>query len=776
MSPQNPSPAQLRVFALLALLYGGLTLALLPWSHVPGPRLPEVIAACNGCIALADLCTAALLGREFLRQPRPALLLLACAYVFSGIMALLHLAVFPGALFAERLFGNPQTTAWLFIFWRLGTGLLFLATVLLARRPALALDDAQRARWLGIAAGSSVAACALVAAFTSTLDVKVVVGTHFTGANISLIVAYQAVCAISLVILWRARGFGDMLYLWLALVLVASMTDQILGSLSGAQYTIGWHAAKASSAISACLLLIFWLSSMKPSERAGTLNGIAAYVAAFTAVLAALLLRWFLTPWLERSYPFVTLFGAVAIGVWIGGWRPAAVAALGGYFCALVFVHPGDEPRIDRVADDIGSVLYFAVTGVIIGLGDAMRRARDRLHASETLLRERAAELQAADDNKSRFLALLSHELRNPLAPLANGLALLSMDVDAGAAARTRAMMQRQVSQLRRLIDDLLDVSRIDQGKLHLQREPMAIDAAVRSAVETARPVIEERRQVLVVDLAPAPLHVDGDPVRLCQVVANLLHNAAKFTPPGGRIEVAAWPEGADAVVRVKDNGAGFEPGDAQRIFDMFVQLDGTRSQAAGGLGLGLTLVRSLVAMHGGRVEARSEGRGRGAEITIRLPLAAAPHPVAPPPSRDARGETGGRVLVVDDNRDAADTLAQVLERRGFEVAACYDGPEALARSRDFLPDVAFIDLDMPGMSGFELARHLRDGSRERPLRLVALTGLGARRDIEETRAAGFEAHLTKPARVEEVIQLAALMAPGAAYAPPRSTLPSSGS
>jgi signal transduction histidine kinase/CheY-like chemotaxis protein len=755
MSPQTPTASQLRLFSLLAVIYGGLTLALLPWSHTPGPRLPQVILACNGCIALADLCTAALLGRQFVRDGRSALLLLACAYVFSGVMALLHLSVFPGALLRERLFGNPQTTAWVFIFWRLGTGMLFLAAVLGARLPVRTADARQRLRFLATAVASSLAACALLAALGSTLEVQVVVDTHFTGANITLIALYQAVCALTLLLIWRARGFGDMLYVWLALVLVASMTDQLLGSMSGAQYTIGWHVAKASSAISACLLLVFWLSSMEPSEREGMLNGVAAYVAGLTAVLAALLLRWFLTPWVGAEYPYATLFGAVAIAVWIGGWRPAIVAAALGYLGARIFfIVPVGELRIERVADYIGLVVYIALCAVIIGLGDAMRRARDRLHASDIQLRQRAAELQAADANKSRFLALLSHELRNPLAPLSNGLALLAMGQDEKMLGRTRTMMQRQLVHLRRLIDDLLDVSRIDQGKLQLHRERMSLAGAVRSAVEAARPGIDEKDQTLVVTGASESLHVDGDAVRLSQVVSNLLNNAAKFTPRGGRIELTVTEESGAVLVRVKDDGVGFEPSQAQRIFDMFVQLDETRSQSAGGLGLGLTLVRSIVTMHGGQVEARSEGRGRGAEFCFRLPLIPPPSDAAEAPGPASNNQAQCRVLVVDDNRDAADTLAQILELRGFEVVVCYDGATALAASRIDPPDIAFIDLDMPGMTGYELARRLREEMSDRVVQLVALTGMGRKSDIEGTRQAGFACHLTKPARVEDIIDL----------------------
>jgi signal transduction histidine kinase/ActR/RegA family two-component response regulator len=385
----------------------------------------------------------------------------------------------------------------------------------------------------------------------------------------------------------------------------------------------------------------------------------------------------------------------------------------------------------------------------------ALNEASDAILARDRELRRQASELQAADANKSQFLALLSHELRNPLAPLSNGLSVLKMRGDAQTAARTHAMMERQIGQLRRLIDDLLDVSRIDRGKLELRRERVAVDAVVRNAIETAKPAIEARHHELAVRYAPEALYVEGDAVRLGQVIANLLNNAAKFTPQGGRIEIGTRAEGGRAAISVTDSGVGFTPEDRARIFEMFVQLDATRTQAAGGLGLGLTLVRSLVEMHGGTIDAESPGPGSGATFTVRLPLADAPatvHEVAAAlPARQARN----RVLVVDDNVDAADSLADLLGMEGFEVRACYAGDAALSLARQFRPEVAFLDLNMPGMSGLDLAKALRAEPWGGPARLVALTGMGQKTDLEATRAAGFTAHLTRPAPTAEIIRLA---------------------
>ena len=445
--------------------------------------------------------------------------------------------------------------------------------------------------------------------------------------------------------------------------------------------------------------------------------------------------------WLMGGGVLVSLAVALGLALWLGRRIAKPMSALAGGAARMGSAEPPPEVRSSvREVND---------------LSDALANASHMIREREAELRRRAVELQEADTNKSQFLAVLSHELRNPLAPLLNGLSLLRLTSDAQAAADTRAMMERQITQLRRLIDDLLDVSRIDRGKLELRRERIGVDAIVRSAIETAQPGIEAKSHELLVRYAPESLHVDGDPVRLGQAVANLLNNAAKFTPAGGRIEISTRAESGEAVISVKDTGIGFVPGEEARVFDMFVQLDSSRAQAPGGLGLGLTLVRSLVAMHGGTVEGRSAGAGRGAEFIVRLPLsgAAAPRAKLPPPRLAAR--TARRVLVVDDNNDAADSLAQILCLEGFEARACYDAESALALTRELRPEVAFLDLNMPGMSGLELAPKLRALSGNAAIRLIALTGMGQKTDVEATRAAGFDAHLTKPAAAQDVLRLA---------------------
>jgi signal transduction histidine kinase len=369
----------------------------------------------------------------------------------------------------------------------------------------------------------------------------------------------------------------------------------------------------------------------------------------------------------------------------------------------------------------------------------------------------RADALKRADRNKSEFLAMLSHELRNPLAPLANGLALLKKSGEGGPDAQVREMMERQIRQLARLIDDLLDISRIDRGKLELHRERVAADAVLRSAVEIARPNIEARGHELVLRFSGTHMTLDADPVRMAQVVSNVLNNAAKFTAPGGRIEVSLQAEGdGEVAITVTDDGIGVKPEEAEKIFEMFVQLDSSRSQSAGGLGLGLTLARSIVERHGGRIWAESAGPGRGTRFTIRLP--AAPGPIAQPHLRsvDSIRVSGKRVLVVDDNVDAAETLSQLLSLVGHDVRTAYEGGEAWSTAEAFRPECILLDLNLPGIDGLELGRRLRAAPWGRDVRLIALTGMGQASDITRTGAAGFDHHVTKPARPEEILKLVA--------------------
>lgn len=362
--------------------------------------------------------------------------------------------------------------------------------------------------------------------------------------------------------------------------------------------------------------------------------------------------------------------------------------------------------------------------------------------------------LREADQRKTEFLATLAHELRNPLAPLRTSLAILSSrQPDEATARRLYAMMDRQVTHMVRLIDDLMEVSRITRGKIELRLAPIALDQVVRDAAEISKPLLTAGRHELVLDLPTVPCTVQGDAVRLTQVFANLLNNAAKFTPPEGRIEVALRSDGHIVSVQITDSGLGIPPQMLGSVFDMFVQLSDTSRVAQGGLGIGLTLVRSLVELHGGRVMAASPGENQGTTMTVELPLVPAPERAAPTDAPASRGRAGQghRVLVVDDNRDAADALAELLSLLGASTSVAYGVDEALVSMAACVPTLAFIDIGMPVRDGYELAGLVRADSGLADMVLVALTGWGQATDRERIMAAGFDHHLIKPADLEQL-------------------------
>jgi signal transduction histidine kinase len=755
LQPRAPSNAQLHTFAALTLIYVAITAAVMPFAQEAGPTDPHIAVAYGSGILMADLCTALLLGTLYRATGRGALLILTCAYAFGALMAAVHMVAFPGALTWQPMFRTPQAVGWLFLAWRLGMALLFLAAVLRAGRPERGKKTRLGMR-LVAACLLTVTAVALIVSLVDELGLDSVQGERFTDASLALQWAAVAVFAVSFVLIWWKRGFDDVLYLWLGLVLIASIADLTLSAVAGGRFTIGWHAARASFVVSACLLLAFLLGDLaNAGRRLSRTSMAAAYGGAVAVTLAASFLRWFLDPWLGVSIPFVTVYGAVAIAVWFGGLGPAVLAMVLGYVVANVrYVSVVGHFAVHGPTDAISLVLFAVSCSLIIVLGEAMRRARDRYRSSELEVMQRARELAQANSSKSQFLAMLSHELRNPLAPLRTGLALLRMKPVDPMVAETHQMMDRQITQLARLIDDLLDLSRIDRGKMEMRTERVALGDAIRAGVDTARPNIDAKGHTLETRLPAEKLYVDGDAVRLAQVVSNLLNNAAKFTPPNGRIELAARAEDGAVLVRVADSGIGIARDKLGEIFDMFVQLD-TARVAAGGLGLGLTLARSIIERHGGSIEAKSGGRGQGSEFLVRLPLAAPPKPAA------ANEDTGPlatrrRVLVVDDNVDAAQTLAEYLRLEGHRVESALDGESGLRIAETLHPEVAFIDLNMPGMDGMEVARRLRKTPWGRNARLVALTGMGQRADIVRTREAGFDEHLTKPAELSRVSRLAA--------------------
>jgi signal transduction histidine kinase/integral membrane sensor domain MASE1/ActR/RegA family two-component response regulator len=415
-----------------------------------------------------------------------------------------------------------------------------------------------------------------------------------------------------------------------------------------------------------------------------------------------------------------------------------------------------------------GAVRYYDLvveprhdgSGKVVGVGGAALDVTERKRAEDAL--------READRRKDEFLAVLAHELRNPLAPISNAVHILGLAGEDGVAVeRARQMMERQIPHLVRLVDDLLDVSRITRGKIELRRSPVELATVVDRAVEASRPLIAAGGHDLVVTVPREPVTLDADPTRLAQVIANLLNNAAKYTKPRGSIRLTAEREEGEAVIRVRDTGIGIPADMLSRVFDMFIQVDSSLDRSHGGLGIGLTLVKQLVELHGGSVAAASEGLGRGSEFVVRLPVVpeTASGPGCSRPE-DRPRLSPRRVLVVDDNRDSAESLAELLRLAGHEVRTANDGAAALEAARAYRPEVILLDLGMPGMSGYEVARRLREQGASRDVVLVALTGWGQAEDRRLTKEAGFDYHLTKPA------DLAALERVFASLHPPIGTWP----
>ena len=466
----------------------------------------------------------------------------------------------------------------------------------------------------------------------------------------------------------------------------------------------------------------------------------------------------------ESNHGLYNLLGAVALGfaaslvmavllAWVQSRRVMApIESLKQAAAALGRGDPVEVPPMDVVE----------LEGIAAALKDAAAE-RDR---ATTQVAAALHEAKQANSSKDQFLAVLGHELRNPLAPIATAVQLMALKGDEKTAAERR-IIERQLGHVTRLVDDLLDVSRITSGRLAIRREPLQIAQVLAQVVEGIRPSLQQRR--ISLDVAPGAEQawVAGDEVRIAQVFNNLLVNAIKFTASDGAIRIEVAIVGAHARVEVADNGVGLSQPELERVFDLFYQTPQSVDRARGGLGLGLSIVRSLVGLHGGDVSASSAGSGRGTRLTVRLPLCQPPAPTQATPPAPAGAGTG-RVLVVDDNEDAANTSASLLEMAGYTVRVAYRPEEALDMVREFTPDLAILDIGLPGMSGYELAGRLKSADVDYRGRLVALTGYGQASDREASREAGFDAHLTKPVPPDDLLALVEKMMPSGA--PPGET------
>ncbi len=441
------------------------------------------------------------------------------------------------------------------------------------------------------------------------------------------------------------------------------------------------------------------------------------------------------------------------------------------------YIQQSDDPRVQLVKS-FGLRAYacnpLLVGDRLLGTLSFASRIKDEFDPDEVAFMETLChyvtvayerlrlvnELKESDGRKDEFLATLAHELRNPLAPVRSAVQVLRLKgPDQPELRWSRDVIERQVDHLTRLIDDLMDVSRITRNKLELRKQRMELTQVIKGAIESSRPVIEQCGHELLLDLPSEPIYVDGDLVRLAQVFLNLLNNAAKYTERGGRIWLSASRQGDDVVVRVKDNGIGIPLQKLGRLFEMFFQVDRTLERSQGGLGIGLSLVKRLVELHGGKVEAYSEGSGKGSEFIVRLPVIL--EKVNPAQSREPSGvgdfkPACRRIIIVDDNRDSADALAMLLQLYGYETDTAYDGLEGVEAAEQLRPDAVLLDIGMPRLNGYDACRRIREKPWGKGLVLIAMTGWGQDEDRRRTKEAGFDAHIVKPVDPTDLIKLLA--------------------
>jgi signal transduction histidine kinase/CheY-like chemotaxis protein len=481
------------------------------------------------------------------------------------------------------------------------------------------------------------------------------------------------------------------------------------------------------------------------------------YAAAAGVVLFIFAIRAALTPLLGLQAPLLPFLLGVLLSAYLGGRGPAFLAAGITPILATVWFTswPTDAPPQQWLLH----VAFFLILSVLtILIMEAMQITVRRANENARRADASASALREADQRKDEFLAMLAHELRNPLTPVRNVAHILGRAPDAQTVQRASEMLERQASHLTHLVDDLLDVARITHRHVKLKREIVAVEEVVSMALESVQPMLEARRQ-MVSTVAATNTHVDGDLVRLCQVLTNLLSNASKFSPEGSRIHLDVAAEGRDVLIAVRDEGEGIDPQLLPKLFDLFMQGDRSLDRPQGGLGIGLTIVKHLVEMHGGAVAASSTGLGKGSEFRVRLPRALSL------PAGDAAQKRGAqhrprrrRVLVVDDNQDCAESLRDVLRLDGHEVRVTRDGPAALSLLDDFAAELVLLDVGLPRMDGYMVAHAIRERfarARTRP-RIVALTGYGREEDRQAALRSGFDDHLTKPLDPDGLLRLVA--------------------
>ena len=801
MLPAGPFERRLALWVLLVSV--AIFIALAPFAKVPLAQVPAFLPLYQSALCINDAMTALLLFGQARAARSRSLLVLASGYVFTALITLAHLLTYPAVFSPTGLLGaGLQSTAWLYMFWHAGFPLVVIAFAIiergaLERTPVNSVSISKGM----LAATLAAAALTLLATLGHDLLPEVIFRNRYTGVYPYVAGTVWALPMIAAAVLWRRRPH-TVLDVWLMVVMCAWVFEIALGAvLNGGRYDLGFYFGRVYGLLAASFVLMVLLFEhsvlyarlleARTAERRKTRELVAA-----TAEMAARREQESAQKLLDAvvrqmpggvviadetgkrifanekaqeilGFPILTLdsseeFDAIVQpdGSPLQRRDYPLARALGGETIIdqeIVLVREDASRRILAMSAAPVHDVEGRLVGAVSAFTDITARKAAEEERAQLLVREKQARAEAeiANRSKDEFLAMLGHELRNPLSPIRTALQLMRMRGDTALMAE-RVIIERQVEHLVRLVDDLLDVSRITSGKIELKRELCEVADIVAKAIEMAGPLIAQRRHRLDVSV-PRAMAIWCDPARLAQVVCNLLINAAKYTEAKGEIAIAATRDGDDIVLSVRDNGIGVTPELLERMFEPFVQGRQNLERSQGGLGLGLAIVRSIVTLHRGSVSARSNSPARGSEFVVRIPAGTGEH--APPraPRADAASPIlaapdGMRVLLVDDNVDAANMLAIGLGAHGIHVDLAHDGPAALRSSRERRHHVALLDLGLPVMDGFEVARRLRQDPETAHMALVAITGYGEQSDRQKTRDAGFTAHLVKPVDIEDVL------------------------
>ncbi|HEY9063645.1 MAG TPA: ATP-binding protein [Burkholderiaceae bacterium] len=771
LDEKSPSAATRRAAAIIAALSIAFAVALAPFAKVKLGALPAFAPVIQAALCVNDLITVVLLLGQWRLARRPAVLVLAGGYLFSALMAVLHALSFPGAFAQGGLIGGgAQTTAYLYIFWHAGLAVFALGYAFARRQPRpLAPRPSLRALpWL-LTTLALCAALGYIAAAHGDALPPVLAGDVYAAAfNVYRYGQWLLVIGAA-GWLW-ATPQRSVLDVWLAVSLVATACEIALVAIFNAgRWDLGFYAGRlyalmaSLSVLTVLLLEQTQLLADLAQARADIRNEAARREgeARFRVMVDAMpqlcwiargdgWIHWYNRRWYEYT-------GATPEQMEGWGWQtvhdPAVLpSVVEGWTRAITSGEPFEMVFPLKRAD--GQFRSFLTR--VVPIRDAQGKVVQWFGTNTDISRQADAEraLREADVRKDEFLATLSHELRNPLAPIRTAVELMDRFPELSQRARAAVgVLDRQSRHLTRLVDDLLEVSRITQGKFHLSIQRVSLNACVRDALEGARDAAEAAGHTLQTSVPAQELFVEGDATRITQCVLNLLTNAVRFTPAKGRIDLSLAHDGRCAIVSVKDTGVGIAAEHLERIFDQFVQVTPALHRTHGGLGIGLALVKALSQLHGGQVRASSPGPGLGSVFELVLPLAdvqsleAAAEPLAPSGAVRRR-----RILVVDDNRDAAQLLAELLVQHGHDVQLAHDGRQCLSVVSDFKPEVVFMDIGMPVMNGLEAAQALRHQGVN--ALLVAVTGWGQEKDRDATGRMGFDVHLTKPIDSAQVLAI----------------------